>query len=192
MATAMLNQEEAERLRAAFLSQQIAATVSNQLRVPMQELATAIGQSMGVGQLSPNMRMDRLAQLAGHRRIGYGEALQRHAAVIEEQFDRPRDPNVSGGRHRRRRHRRFPCNWWKRRCRCHECHRKPDYARIEAMERECRIRDESGALAWPAPEVGSHDQYGRTVVAVVDEMPVWDRAAPPAPPRRDPGQRQRV
>lgn len=213
------------------LSEEIAATVSNQLRVPMEELAVALGQAIGVNRLSPDMRVDKLAKLQQKRRAaqrggsdcggsgGMGRACGcnrcmeperrgiRQLPVIEEQWDGP----VTGGKRQRqppvvetrccpsrpRRHRRrLPSNWWKRRCRCHECHRKPNYALIEAMERECHIRNEEGELVWSPPEVGSHDKHGRTVVAVIEDegetIVVWDRPAPPAPPQRDPGASMRV
>ncbi len=105
--------------------------------------------------------------------------------------ERPRDPNCCPSRPRR--HRRFPLAWWRRRCRCHECHRKPDHAHIEAMERECRIRNEEGELVWPDPKVGDQDRHGRTVVCVGPEGEVtWDRAAPPTPPSRYEGERSWV
>ena len=89
-------------------------------------------------------------------------------------------------------HRRFPSRWWQRGCRCWECNRKPDYEHIKAMEIECQIRGEDGALVWQY-RIGDQDEEGRTVVAVVDGgQPVWDRAARPRPPARDLGERSWV
>jgi hypothetical protein len=64
-----------------------------------------------------------------------------------------------------------------------------DYAHIEAMERECRIRDTTtDELVWPDPKLGDRDRHGRTVVGVgPDGEVVWDRTAPPPPPPRDRG-----
>lgn len=221
-----------DTMASQMLTQQVAADVANQLRVPMEELAVALGQALGVGQLSPDMRVEKLAKLQQKRRTaqrggsdcggsgGMGRACgcnrcmqERRDPVPRERpptpqptpadtgrrgtvCDRcPRDP-ADTRRTRPRRHRRFPVVWWRLRCRCHECHRKPDYALIEALERECHIRNEEGELVWPPPAVGSHDKHGRTVVAVIEDegetIVVWDRSAPPAPPRPDPGAKMRV
>jgi hypothetical protein len=142
------------------------------LEVPAQETVT-IAQLFGAGQLSS----EEADAAAGITRLE------------PRPIERPRDPNYSGPGHR---HRRFPCAWWLARCKCRECNRTVDYAHIKAMEIECGIRDEAGNLVWEF-HVGDQDEFGRTIVALVDGgQPVWDRARPPAPPRRDLGERSWV
>lgn len=179
------------------MATQMLSDTANQSRVPVQELAAAVGQAMGVAMLSPGMSMAKLA--AAQRRAGATFEQAARGVLVEERFDPvkdcprcPRDPK-NKRRHRTRRHRRFPCAAWKRRCRCHECHRGPDYARIEAMERECEIRNEEGELVWPPPSVGDRDEHGCTLVSIdAAGMCIWDRPHPPGPPPRDPGRAQWV
>lgn len=118
---------------------------------------------------------------------GFAPTILNRDPIPEE---RPRDPNYSGPG---RRHRTFPWAWWLRRCKCRDCTRTVDRIHIAQMEKECRVRDTTtGELIWPDPKVGDQDEHGRTVVAVLEGHIVWDRTAPPAPPRPDPGKKSWV
>lgn len=90
------------------------------------------------------------------------------------------------------RHRRFPLAWWIARCKCPGCNRVVDYDNIAALEKECEIHDYNGELVFAPLKVG--DQRGGRTVVCINALgePVWDKLARPAPPRPDPGQKQRV